>query len=54
MPWAAKFDPHHLQSFVIVRSLRPEVETLFRLEIHQNHCVLSWVVDVLRCPLFGV
>jgi hypothetical protein len=41
MTWATKFDPHHLQSCtVIVRSLRPEVEVLFRLEMRCIVCSL--------------
>jgi len=38
---ATKFDPHHLQSFtVILRSLRPEVQILFRLEMRCMVCSL--------------
>ena len=41
MTWATKFDPHHLQPLtVIVRSLRPEVEILFRLEMRCIVCSL--------------
>jgi hypothetical protein len=42
----AKFDPHHLQSFVILRSLRPEVEILFRVEIR-------WIVSSVLPLLFN-
>ncbi len=33
MTWTVKFNPHNLHPFVILRSLRPEVEILFRLEM---------------------
>ncbi len=48
MPWATKFDPHHLQSFtVILRSLRPEVEILFRVIMSVHSLPLQVNVDKL-------
>jgi hypothetical protein len=44
MTRATTFDPYHLESLplhILVRSLRPEVEILFRLEMCGVVCVLQ-------------
>ena len=52
MTRVTKFDPYHLESLHILgRSLRPEVEILFRLEMCCVVCVLQpgkWHVRVIR------